>query len=261
MDLTSRWRALLDQDPSTLRLAEAAALVAAHRHPELDPDHALAQLDEIAASCPGTDLAALRTHLFGTMGFRGDVDDYHHERNSMLPVVLVRRRGLPILLSVVTIDVGRRLGLDLHAVGMPGHVLVGVGRTGTYLDPFAGGALVDADGAAALFHRTQGTGVAFDERLLAPTPPLDVVARILANLRSTYAAAADRANLRWVMELRLTLPSVDPAEAFDLAEVLARAGEVDRAADVLEDLVSVAGDGPAATEARRRSIALRAQLN
>lgn len=261
MDLSSRWRALLAQDPSELRLAEAAALVAAHRHPEMDPDRTLGRLDDLAASCPGRDLDALRSHLFATHGFRGDADDYHHERNSLLPVVLERRQGLPILLAIVTVDVGRRLGIDLVPVGMPGHVLVGIGGTATFIDPFSGGTVLDRSRAIDLFHRSQGPAAPFDDRFLAPTPPLEVVARVLANLRATYAAAGDRANLRWVMELRLTLPSVDPAEAFDLAELLARSGAVDRAADVLDGLAAATPEGIAATEARRRAIALRAQLN
>lgn len=265
MDLGERWSALVAGSGEP-RLAEAAALVAAHRHRELDPDAVLGRLDEMAATCADASVHGLRAHLFGVLGFTGDTDEYHHERNSMLPAVLERRRGLPILLSIVAIDVGRQLGLAVQPIGLPGHFLVGIGvgddwsARPLYLDPFAGGAILDRDGAAALVRRSQGT-VVFDDRWLVPTPTLDVVARLLANLRHTYASAGDRENLRWVLELRLTLPGVDRAEAFDLAEILARGGEVDRAAHVLDALATTEVDGPAAAEARRRAVVLRASLN
>src|SRR5439155_5170289 len=122
----------------TVPLDEAALLVAAHDRPELDVAGELEQLDALAAGCAEPSLDGLRRHLFANLGFVGNTDDYYDPRNSFLDEVVTRRTGLPITLAVVTIEVGRRLGLALAGVGMPGHFLVRAsGEPGTFLDPFA----------------------------------------------------------------------------------------------------------------------------
>ena len=76
--------------------------------------------------------------LFGSDGFRGDVVNYHAEENSLLDRVLERRLGMPITLSAVVIEIGSRIGIPLHMVAMPGHVVVGTQDPDRYIDAFGG---------------------------------------------------------------------------------------------------------------------------
>ena len=103
-----------------------------------------------------------------TRGFAGNTVDYGDPRNSYLDVVLDRRLGLPITLSVLMIEVGRRVGLELFGVGMPGHFLVGA--PGSYFDPFHHGAFLTADDARELYERTQ-PGAPFTDAYLDPVGP------------------------------------------------------------------------------------------
>src|SRR5262249_56048532 len=119
----------------------------------------------------------------GAGGLGGNAGDYGGPRNCYRDVVLERRLGLPITLSVLMIEVGRRLGLELRGVGMPGHFLVGT--KGTYIDPFHQGARLTADDARELYERTH-PGTPFAATYLAPVGPRAVLARMLANLVHSF---------------------------------------------------------------------------
>ena len=136
-------------------------------------------------------------------GFLGDRDRYDHPENSMLDRVLARRRGLPILLSVVYIETARRAGIPLAGVGLPGHYLVGHfgADPPLLLDPFSGG--LPARGLA--------TDVAPDA--LRPWSNHETALRILNNLVATYTARADFPHAIRAAELRLALPVAAPARA------------------------------------------------
>jgi regulator of sirC expression with transglutaminase-like and TPR domain len=110
---------LLARPEPEIPLDQAALLIAAHAHPELDVDARLAQLDTLAAGSVGLSSTELATRLFVTEGFAGNESDYGDPRNSYLDDVLDRHLGIPITLSVVMLEVGRRCGLRLHGVGMP----------------------------------------------------------------------------------------------------------------------------------------------
>lgn len=260
VDHSDRWRRLMALDPSHLRVADAVAVIDSVRT-GIDPDETLARLDQMAATCPGGGFDEVHRHLFSTLGFGGDLDHYHHERNSLLSSVLDRRRGLPILVAVVTSDVAAQRDVSLLPVGMPGHFLLRHdGDPPTFIDAFGGGTLLDVAGCEALFRRTNGPSPRFTASMLAPTAPHDVVVRVLNNLKGTYSATGDLANLRWVLELRAGVPGVPDAEAFERAAVLDELGRHDDAADVLDDLARRT-DGQVAAAAAHRSRALRARNN
>ena len=171
MDITDRFAELARGPEERCRLDEGALLIAAHARRDLDVDEQIARLDDLAAGCPGRDLEAVAGHLFDVLDFRGDTDDYASPANSLLDVVLDRRRGIPITLSVVAIEVGRRVGVPLEGVGMPGHFLVGASDgSDRFLDPFHQ-ALLDRDGCAALFAKVHGSNARFDDRFLDPVGP------------------------------------------------------------------------------------------
>jgi regulator of sirC expression with transglutaminase-like and TPR domain len=261
MDPTQRFAELVRGPEETLALDEACLLVAAHARPGLDPAAQLARLDDLASRVTAPTVDALVDLLFTREGFRGNTDDYYHPDNSFLEQVLDRRVGIPITLSVLAIEVGRRAGVLLDGVGMPGHFLVRTrGEPTVYLDPFAAGRRLDVDGCAELFRRSQGGRVPFDETLLAPVGPRAILARLLANLRANYAQQGDRQALVWVLRLRCSIPGVPLAERRDLASALAADGRFGEAARELERLAEQVDD-PSAEKLRVRAGQLRAQLN
>ena len=182
-------------------LDRAALLVSAAIRPDVDVEGALARLDRLAELVPVATMPALRHTLFTVVGFRGDVDDYHAIENSLLDRVLQRRLGMPITLAVVTVAVGRRLGLELHPVAMPGHVLVKIGA-GLWLDAFSGGRVLDQGGAEALFRRLQPSAQPFLPSYLDPAGGRTIMARMLGNLAATAMASGDLPGLIAVQDLR-----------------------------------------------------------
>lgn len=187
-----------------LDLARAALAIAGDAYPDLDEAHHLKRLDDLAAAvCAQVEntsdaealLGALDHHLFEELGYAGNSEDYYDPRNSYLNDVLDRRSGIPITLSVVYIEVGRRAGLSLEPVGFPGHFLVAMRHEQTrhYIDAFNGGRRISAE---ALFE--QLTGMMGPEqaraqfpRAVAAVPPEEVTARMLRNLKLIHARAGD----------------------------------------------------------------------
>ncbi len=175
----------------------ALSIAAALR--DVDEAAALAELDRLAeavarhglGTSPWEALDALEAVLGADEGFAGDVDDYDNPVNSMLDLVLERRRGLPILLSVVWVEVGRRLGLPIHGVGLPGHYVAGwFGDGGPILvDPFRGGVRI-ADGPPAV----------------ESTDPHRTALRMLSNLVAAYERRGELGPMLTCSRLRLDLP-------------------------------------------------------
>jgi regulator of sirC expression with transglutaminase-like and TPR domain len=211
MDATERFAAAVAARAGEMRLDVAAFCLAAHAHPKLDVDAACARLDELASRCPTPTFDGVRAYLFQTLGFRGNARDYGDPENSFLDAVLERRLGIPITLAVVMMEVGRRIGVPVHGVGMPGHFLVMDGANeGVWCDPFHDGAVYDIEGCRRLFARIHGNARGFSRALLSPTDPHAIVARMLANLESGRLAS-DPVALGWLCELHLSLPDV-PAQ-------------------------------------------------
>ena len=217
MDVTERFAAVVQQPDHDIALDEAAFLIAAHDHP-VDVDAQLRSLDALAFDIGDVDAPALARELFVARGFAGNTIDYGDPRNSYLDVVLDRRLGLPITLSVLMIEVGRRIGLELFGVGMPGHFLVGA--DGSYIDPFHEGAFLTAEDARALYEQHQ-PGPPFTSGFLAPVGPRAVLARMLANLVHSFGIRAPLAAV-WALRLRLAIPDLPARERDDGERLLAR---------------------------------------
>jgi regulator of sirC expression with transglutaminase-like and TPR domain len=257
LDVTERFTQLMARPEPEIALDEAALLVAAHAHPDLDVDARLEQLDALAARAAGVSAGELSTILFVAEGFRGNDTDYGDPRNSFLDDVLDRHLGIPITLSVVMLEVGRRCGLQLHGVGMPGHFLVGAGP-GEWFDPFHDGARLDLAGCAALFAQ-QHANARFRPQFLMPVGPRAIVQRMLGNLQHTFMQRDPKAAV-WVIRLRLRVPDLTLSQRGDLAGLLGRLGQFAEAArelDVLAQLLPGEGGEQAASAAA----ALRARAN
>jgi len=233
VDETDRFAALVTAGDD-LPLDEALVLIAAHAHAGLDVEAQLERLDALAAGVDSPGAAGVVSHLCADLGFAGDRATYHDARNSLLPDVLDRRLGIPLSLSVLAMEVGRRRGSPLVGIGMPGHFLVrDAADVDVYLDVFDGGAELDRDGCRALFQRIHPR-VAWDDRFLAPVGPVAIVVRTLANLANAYRRVGDRRALAWALGLRLLLPDATARDRRELAVVLGALGRFADGADVLE---------------------------
>src|SRR5262249_10945259 len=190
---------LVNGPEGDLALDQAALLIAAHAYPELDIAAELAVLDGLAQRCIAPTLDALLNHLFRREWFVGNRVDYGDVRNSYLNDVLGRRLGIPITLSVLLMEVGRRLGLKIEGVGMPGHFLARCGDV--WIDAFDAGRPLDRDACYQLFLRVGGSPGSFDPAFLDPVGPRAILARMLANLRVSYAQRGDADALEWIGRL------------------------------------------------------------
>ncbi|UUU24744.1 transglutaminase-like domain-containing protein [Streptomyces sp. DSM 40750] len=254
-------------------LALLCLLVGAAGDGELDEagiDAAEIELDRLAGLMPYRPggpraWADATAELLGDRcGFRGSAGDYQRLESSLLHQVLVRRRGLPILLSVVWMEVARRAGAPVYGVALPGHFVVGFGprEQQVLVDPFDGGRVLSGGDAELLV--AGATGAPLDPGMLTPADPLDVVLRILNNVRAWAAARPERSDVAlWAVELSLALPSHPARLRYEWARLLVQRGEFLRGAGELEAYADVMGavDEGAAERMRRQAQAARAMLN
>jgi len=249
---------LVARPDDKIPLDEAALLIAYHARPDLDLGAELARLDDLAASCRPATFDGLVRHLFDDLGFRGNAEHYQDPDNSYLDQVLRRRVGIPISLSVLTMEVGRRLDVPLEGVGMPGHFLVRHrAEADVFLDPFGGGRRLDAEGCQVIFSALGGT--AWDDAYLAPVGARAILSRMLLNLQGLFLPA-DLKSAAWVLQLRLAIPGLAVADRLGLARALGSLGRFGVAAVELDKLAESLPDTEAAT-VRAEALSLRARAN
>lgn len=241
-------------------LGEAAFVVSAHARRGLDVSDQMARLDDLAEGCPATSAGAVCRWLGHDQGFRGNAGEYYDPRNSFLDRVLDRRLGIPITLSILAIEIGKRLGVPLVPVGMPGHFLIRELNDGVaFYDPYAGGEALDLAGCEDRFHRIHGPEAAFTDEMALPTPRPVVVERLLVNLHRIYLQRNDRSSLTWVLRLRVMISPTDVSVRRQLAGVLANVGIFWEAADHFDELVHLQPDRAGQHEAA--ALRLRRRVN
>jgi regulator of sirC expression with transglutaminase-like and TPR domain len=174
----------------------AALEMAAIERPGLDPTPYLDTLDQLASEIAtrlgrGHDgpkfVRVANQYLFEELSFRGNESEYYDPRNSCLDAVLDRRTGIPITLSVIYIEVARRLGQPVTGIGLPGHFIVQYddGKYSTFADPFHGGKLLTEDDCKVLA-REVGVDITKEPSTLQPVSNRYILVRMLNNLRSSY---------------------------------------------------------------------------
>ncbi|MDH6628135.1 regulator of sirC expression with transglutaminase-like and TPR domain [Streptomyces sp. LBL] len=254
-------------------LSALCLLVGAEADGTLDEagmDAAQIELDELAGQLPFRPggprswAVALGELLGERRGYRGAAADYQRLESSLLHEVLRRRRGLPILLSVVWLEVARRAGAPVYGVALPGHFVVGFGPPDeqVLVDPFDGGRVLTGPDAEVLV--AGATGAALDPSMLGPAEPLEVVSRILNNVRAWAAARPERSDVSlWAVELALLLPSHPARLRYERAQLLVQRGDFVAGAEELEAYadVVVPVDEAAAARVRQQAHAARAMLN
>lgn len=167
----------------------AAIEIARFAYPSLVPETVLERLDTLASEVSGGTHLALRRVIGIRHGIGGNVDNYDAPDNSYLNRVLETRRGIPITLSILWMEVGRRAGLEMQGVGLPGHFVVYA--AGQLVDPFHYGEAIGFDEAAALIATAIGGDPRLDQRWLEPVGVADIIRRVLRNLENAHAPDAD----------------------------------------------------------------------
>lgn len=179
-----------------INLARAALVIARSEYPDLDVAGYVRRLDELAVGVgaggrvadPLQRLHRLREYLFEEEGFAGNSQQYYDPRNSYFNEVLDRRLGIPITLSLVLIEVGRRLGLEMEGIGLPGHFITGARLGGEHvlLDPFNGGSVLTGESCGELVGRALGRTVTLKPEHFQPVGNGQFLTRMLANLKGSY---------------------------------------------------------------------------
>ena len=212
-------------DDNSLSLVEAAASIAQDEFPQLDTLAVLARIDELAArlkrrfpldAVPVQRLRWLNRFFFQELGFAGNVNHYHDPNNSYLHAVLETRRGIPITLAVLYIELATQIGLTARGVSFPGHFLIKLRmpQGEVVIDPFTGHSLSrdELDELLAPYKRKRGLQGEFDAPLglfLQTATARDVLARMLRNLKEIHRGAGDCQ--RWLavqQRLVVLLPQV-----------------------------------------------------
>lgn len=215
--------ASLVAEDESLALTEAAVSVAQDEHPHLDAQGVLAQIDQLAErlkrrlaadASPLQKLRLLNHYFFNELGFAGNVNDYYDPRNSYLHEVLATRRGIPISLALLYIEIATQIGLAARGVSFPGHFLVKLKlpKGDVVIDPFSGRSLSreELDERLAPYRRRQGLVGEHEVPLglfLQSATAREVLARLLRNLKEIHRSAHDWGRLLAVQQrLVILLP-------------------------------------------------------
>jgi regulator of sirC expression with transglutaminase-like and TPR domain len=254
--------AALVADDASFSVIEAAVAVAQDDEPGLDAQGVLAQIDTLADrlrrripadAAPLQRLRLVNQYFFQELGFAGNVNDYYDRRNSYLSDVLHTRRGIPITLALLYIEVAGQAGLRASGVSFPGHFLVKLQlpRGEVIIDPFTGHSLSreQLDERLVPYRRQRGLVGEFEAPLglfLQPAPPRDIIARLLHNLKEIHRSAGDLLRLLAVLERLVILLPQAWAERRDRGLASAVLGRVQPA---IEDLSAYLEHCPAANDA------------
>jgi regulator of sirC expression with transglutaminase-like and TPR domain len=256
----------LVDDDEHFPLLEAAASLAQDEYPDVDVQQVLGDVDQLLArlhrrlpeDAPAIQrLRALSQFLYRDMGFGGNVNDYYDPDNSHLNVVLRTRKGIPISLAVLWLELAQGLNLVCCGIGFPGHFMVKVTlpEGQVVVDPFNGQSLSREELVERLepYQRARGLVGEFEVPLglyLQPCPPRDIVARMLHNLKEIHRTAEDWPRLLAVQERLVRLLPAAWEERRDRALVHAELGHTELAAQDLAEYLAqapTAGDQAAMT--------------
>ena len=226
-------------------------------YPDLNPVEADAELDRFAAEIgPAVaaeadisgQVAALSEYVFDRLGFAGNREAYYDPANSYLNKVLTSRRGIPISLSVILVELARRVGLSASGIGLPGHFIVAVeaasGGDLLYLDPYNGGAPLTMKDCERLVRESTGYEGPLEPDWLRPAPARAIVGRMLNNLRGIYLHHEQWGEAEAVIRALRSLEPEVPEHSRDLGLVLHREHQLRGAIAMLEEYLARKPDAP-----------------
>ncbi|MEO0456004.1 MAG: transglutaminase-like domain-containing protein [Cyanobacteria bacterium P01_A01_bin.114] len=187
----------ISQPDAQIDLAIAALYIAQEDYPTLDPAVYLKTLDTLAAEVekhlpvaryPLKVIQIINQYLFDELGFAGNQQDYYDPRNSYLHEVIDRRIGIPITLSLLYLEIAKRVGFPMAGVGMPGHFLIcpTVDEMAVFVDPFNRGEVMFAADCESKFRQLYGPEAQWHDDFLSPVSPKPFLVRLLTNLKMIY---------------------------------------------------------------------------
>lgn len=254
-----RFVELLERPNEAIDLAEAALIIAAQEYPGLNEGYYLDRLDAIASDVglllagttePLRIIEVLNSYLYGTLNFKGNETDYADPRNSYLNDVLERRVGIPISLSLIYLEIGKRLGLPLEGVNLPGHFIIRyqepasqtLGRLNQgrerredndnseageqiLLDPFNGGAVLSEEDCARIVQEMYGRPMSLAKVFLQAVTPRQFLTRMLTNLKANYVSTEDFERALKIEEFMVAVNPKDWSEIRDRGALRYRLGQ------------------------------------
>jgi regulator of sirC expression with transglutaminase-like and TPR domain len=255
-----------------IKLARAALTIALTEYPDLDVDAYVGRIDALALrvrariSEPGElaqTIAALNAVLFEEEGFRGNRDDYYDARNSFLNDVLDRKLGIPITLSLLYMEVGRRVGFPLFGVGMPGHFLVkhyDVEGRQVLIDPYNNGRVLTPADCQRRLDEIYSGQMPLQPEFLMPVNRRQMLTRMLNNLKGVYLAGRNFRKALPIVDMVLAIYPRSPEDVKQRAMLRYSLGNLRGAVDDLEDYLKMSPDASDADEIRATSLSLRRNI-
>lgn len=272
LEARRRFALLVAQPEAAIELAQAALLIAAEERPGLEVEHYRARLYElgltarerIAAARDGEANAVMtfNKYIFEELGFAGNQSDYYDPRNSLLSDVLERRTGIPITLSVVYMEIGRRAGLHVEGIGLPGHFIVRAEDArgeSALVDPF-NGKIIDAEDCQERLDTIYGGQAPLTDEHLRPVSTREILARLLRNLKGVYAQAGLYRRALSVIERILLVAPHAAEERRDRSALLANLGRYSEAIVDAQSYLNSAPDPPDAERVTEQLKQMQLQL-
>lgn len=252
-EITEYVQALAAMPDHKIQVAEGALVIAKYQYPSLDQSKYLRLLDEMGdrlrsrmedVTEHSQIIAEVNRMLFEEEGFKGDTLNYYDPRNSFLNQVLERKLGIPITLSIVYMEVGRRAGLPLYGIGLPGHFITGflsaAGRI--FIDPFNKGEILTEDVCRAMVRRSGRALQGFSPRFLDPVWPKQILVRLLRNLKASYWLQGLEMKALQVIEWVTILDPDSPAEYRERGFINQELGDFAKAAEDFDRYLSLSPD-------------------
>ena len=265
------FRQAADRPEELIDLGRAALTIALPEYPDLAISEYLRRIDDLAVEVSeraGTDadplraIAALNLVLFSQHKFRGNRDAYYDPQNSFLNQAIERQTGIPITLSVLYMEVAKRIGLTFEGVGFPGHFMVKTMAEGSeiVIDPFNGGEIKSRDDLAALLQQMYGGKLGWRDEFLAALSKRQILQRMLSNLKAIYARENDLIKTLAVLDRLLILDPASAAELRDRGAIYSRLECYGQARDDFERYLQLAPDADDATAVREQLVELAKQV-
>jgi regulator of sirC expression with transglutaminase-like and TPR domain len=272
-ELIDAFSALVGPDvpEEEIDLTRAALLIARTEYPHLDIESYARRIDglayRVAALVPdlndhGT-IAALNHVLFDDARLRGNRDDYYDPRNSFLNDVLDRGLGIPITLSIVYMEVARRIGFQLAGVGMPGHFLLkhhGGGKRETLIDCFNRGDILSQQDCQRRLDEIYSGEMALRPEFLHPISRRQILTRVLNNLKTVYLSTRSFRKALPIADLILVIYPRSPEDVKQRALLRFSLTLHKLAAEDLSEYLKMSPTASDAEEIRQMSLSIRRML-
>ena len=261
----------INQPDERIDLAKAALLIAEEEYPQIDPAEYLNVLDTMAAEVssrlpaqryPLRVIQTINQYLYSDLGFTGNTADYYDPRNSFLNQVIDRRTGIPITLSLVYLEIARRIDFPMVGVGMPGHFLIrpDFEGAGIWVDAFNAGEILFPEDCKELLSRMYGHPVPLLPEFLEPVSPRQFLERMLSNLKLIYLTQADAPRALEVVDRILLLFPDSLTELRDRGILHYQLGYVPEAIKDLEAYLAQVPEAEEAGDIRQLVERLRSDL-